>query len=87
MLTERSGEALTWLRSRVGVGLTEVGQLGGHSYARTYRPSEGLAGATMMVVLGKLVEKGINPQPPTRSGASPWHSSTNNVSFFWRGLD
>jgi len=55
MLTERSGEALTWLRSRVGVGLTEVGQLGGHSYARTYRPSEGLAGATMMVVLGKLV--------------------------------
>ena len=55
-LTDGSGAALQWLGGRVGIHLNQVGQLGGHSRARTYRPSEGLTGMELINALQKQID-------------------------------
>jgi hypothetical protein len=59
VLTEGSVDSLAWLRSRLAenLNLDLVGQMGGHSKARTHRPSSGLAGSAMIFALQKQVEK------------------------------
>ncbi|GBG31049.1 Succinate dehydrogenase ubiquinone flavoprotein subunit 1, mitochondrial [Hondaea fermentalgiana] len=56
VLTKGSADALAWLRSRVGLALDEVGQLGGHSRPRTWRPSTGLAGSELIVAVNRAVK-------------------------------
>lgn len=51
VLVKRSGKALEWVRRRSGLALGKRGQLGGHSRARTHRPSEGMSGAEMIFAL------------------------------------
>lgn len=55
--TSKSGDSLAWLRQRVGMHLDDRGRLGGHSYPRTYRPKEGIAGASLIYNIAKLIEK------------------------------
>lgn len=57
VLTQGSVEALEWLRSRVGMSLGEVSQLGGHSRPRTWRPSTGLAGSELIVAVNRAVKE------------------------------
>ena len=59
VLTEGSVDSLAWLRSRLGenLNLDLVGQMGGHSFARTHRPSKGLAGSAMIFALEKQLKK------------------------------
>jgi succinate dehydrogenase/fumarate reductase flavoprotein subunit len=54
-LAEGSVSTLEWLRSRVHVSLDKVSQLGGHSHARTHRPSSGLAGSELVNALKRAV--------------------------------
>jgi len=56
-LTGRSAEAVEWLRRRTGVDLSVLAQLGGHSYKRTYRPSNGMVGAEIIYGMQKEVKK------------------------------
>ena len=56
VLAAGSVETFVWLRDRVGVDLSRVGQLGGHSHARTHRPSAGMAGSTLVLALQKQCE-------------------------------
>jgi hypothetical protein len=56
-LTEGSVETLEWFKTRVGVDLSLVGQLGGHSYARTHRPASGMAGSVLVTSVQKACEK------------------------------
>lgn len=44
ILVNNSSKAIEWLKSRVGVSLDSVGQLGGHTVARTYRPTSSTIG-------------------------------------------
>ncbi|KAI2512466.1 hypothetical protein MHU86_1919 [Fragilaria crotonensis] len=48
ILVNNSGDAVTWLKERAGVDLSLLAQLGGHSYKRTHRPSNGAVGAEIM---------------------------------------
>jgi len=57
VLTEHSGAAIEFLRTRGGVELNKVGQLGGHSAARTYRPTDGLAGQELVFGVQRVVKK------------------------------
>jgi len=59
VLTSGSVDSLAWLRSRLqeNLNLDLVGQMGGHSKARTHRPSSGLAGSAMIFALQKQLEK------------------------------
>jgi flavocytochrome c len=41
LLTSQSADAITWLADEIGVDLSVVAQLGGHSVARTHRPASG----------------------------------------------
>lgn len=51
-LVKESRTALEWLKSRANVDVSNVAQLGGHSYPRTYRPSGKLPiGAELMIHL------------------------------------
>ena len=63
VLTEGSVDALAWLRSRLAenLNLDLVGQMGGHSKARTHRPSSGLAGSAMIFAIQKQLEKYMLP--------------------------
>jgi flavocytochrome c len=54
-LVSRSGDAVTWLKTRAGVDLSLVAQLGGHSTKRTHRPSNGMAGAEIIYGMQKAV--------------------------------
>jgi flavocytochrome c len=56
-LVNNSGQAVTWLKERVGVDLSLLAQLGGHSAQRTHRPSNGMAGAEIMYRMQKVVRK------------------------------
>mmetsp|Transcript_9636 Transcript_9636/g.14274 ORF Transcript_9636/g.14274 Transcript_9636/m.14274 type:complete len:1290 (+) Transcript_9636:112-3981(+) len=56
-LVGNSGEAVTWLRNRVGVDLSLLAQLGGHSHKRTHRPSNGMAGAEIIYGVQKRVRE------------------------------
>ena len=68
VLTEGSVDSLAWLRSRLSenLQLDLVGQMGGHSKARTHRPSSGLAGSAIIFALQKQVDKYM--QPPAGGG-------------------
>jgi flavocytochrome c len=48
MLVQNSGEAIDWLRNRIQIPLDSICQLGGHSVARTYRPSQGSVGFSII---------------------------------------
>jgi flavocytochrome c len=54
-LVSKSEQAVTWLKDRVGVDLSLLAQLGGHSSKRTHRPSNGMAGAEIMYNMQKAV--------------------------------
>jgi len=71
VLTEGSVDSLAWLRSRLAenLNLDLVGQMGGHSKARTHRPSSGLAGSAMIFAIQKQLEKYM--LPPAGGGAAP----------------
>jgi succinate dehydrogenase/fumarate reductase flavoprotein subunit len=56
VLTEGSVETLSWFKQRVGVDLSLVGRLGGHKHARTHRPAQGMAGATLVTATLKACE-------------------------------
>jgi len=57
VLTSRSGDAIEFLRNRGGLVLDKIGQLGGHSAARTYRPSTGMAGQELVYALQRAVKE------------------------------
>ena len=57
VLAVQSGPTLRWLRERVGLPLEKVGQLGGHSHPRTFRPADGLAGQQLVTALLKQLKK------------------------------
>jgi len=65
VLTEGSVDSLAWLRGRLAenLNLDLVGQMGGHSKARTHRPSSGLAGSAMIFAIQKQVEKYMATPP------------------------
>lgn len=56
-LVGNSEKAVTWLKDRVGVDLSLLAQLGGHSHKRTHRPSNGMAGAEIIFAIQKAVRK------------------------------
>eukprot|EP01063_Lacrimia_lanifica_P027523 TRINITY_DN3875_c0_g2_i1.p1 TRINITY_DN3875_c0_g2~~TRINITY_DN3875_c0_g2_i1.p1 ORF type:complete len:1108 (+),score=473.13 TRINITY_DN3875_c0_g2_i1:112-3435(+) len=56
-LAEHSGKAVRFVTDRVGLALDKVVQMGGHSFPRTYRPSQGMAGAEIVLALNAQVEK------------------------------
>lgn len=56
-LVRNSGEAVRWLVERAGVDLSRVAQLGGHSYKRTNRPDNGMAGAEIIYGMGRAVKE------------------------------
>ena len=66
VLTSRSHRALDFLRNRVGLDLPKKGQLGGHSFARTYRPTTGMAGSEMVFAMTKIL-KGLDGGPNLRT--------------------
>jgi succinate dehydrogenase/fumarate reductase flavoprotein subunit len=84
VLTEGSVDALAWLRSRLAenLNLDLVGQMDGHSKARTHRPSNGLAGSAMIFAIQKQLEKYM--LPPASGGVAPlelmkWTSATKLI--------
>jgi flavocytochrome c len=54
-LVSKSADAVAWLKNRVGVDLSLVAQLGGHSAQRTHRPSNGMAGSEIIYGIQKAV--------------------------------
>ena len=56
VLVNNSGAAVAWLKERSGVDLSLLAQLGGHSYKRTHRPSNGMAGAEIIYAVQKAVK-------------------------------
>lgn len=54
-LVSNSGDAVTWLKERVGVDLSLVAQLGGHGHKRTHRPKNGMVGAEVIYGMQKAV--------------------------------
>ena len=51
ILTESANVSVAWLEGVTGVNLTSVGQMGGHSTARTWKPEHGVVGAELMAGL------------------------------------
>lgn len=68
VLTRESSDAVTWMVDEIGVDLSVVAPLGGHSVARTHRGAGKLPPGAAMVtaLLGKLKE---NPNFTLTSGA------------------
>jgi hypothetical protein len=56
-LVSNSGDAVAWLKERVGVDLSLLAQLGGHSHKRTHRPSNGMVGAEVIFWMQKAVRE------------------------------
>jgi flavocytochrome c len=56
VLTKGSFEALSWVRERVGLPMMKKSQLGGHRFARTWRPENGMAGSEIIFALNKIVK-------------------------------
>lgn len=54
-LVQNSASAVTWLHNRVGVDLSSIVQLGGHSRKRTHRPNVGFVGAEIMNALTNAI--------------------------------
>ncbi|KAI3331493.1 flavocytochrome c [Xylariaceae sp. AK1471] len=60
LMTSHSADAVTWLADEIGVDLSLVAQLGGHSVARTHRPASGPPPGAAIV--GALLKKlGADP--------------------------
>jgi flavocytochrome c len=57
ILVERANVSVAWLERVSGVALNSVGQLGGHRFARTWKPEHGLVGAEIMGGLIRAVKK------------------------------
>ena len=57
LLARSSEGAIEWLRQRTKVDLSKLAQLGGHSYARTHRPANGMIGAELVYALQREVRK------------------------------
>jgi hypothetical protein len=55
VLVGNSAQAVTWLKERIGVDLSLLAQLGGHSHKRTHRPSNGMVGAEIIYGMQKAV--------------------------------
>ena len=56
-LATKSGETLSWIRGRLELPLEQMGQMGGHTKPRTYRPSTGLAGSELIAALQKQLKR------------------------------
>lgn len=56
VLVSKSEEAVVWLKERVGIDLSLIAQLGGHSHKRTHRPSNGMVGAEIIYGMQKAVQ-------------------------------
>jgi len=57
LLASSSQGAIEWLLNRTSIDLSKVAQLGGHKYARTHRPANGMIGAELVFALQKEVRK------------------------------
>ncbi len=57
VLVQGSEKAVKWLGDRVGVDLSRVAQLGGHSAKRTNRPANGMAGAEIIYGMQRAVKE------------------------------
>jgi succinate dehydrogenase/fumarate reductase flavoprotein subunit len=81
VLTEGSVGSLTWLRERLQehLKLDLVGQLGGHSYPRTHRPSTGLAGSSIIFAIEKQLNKYLTEANP-RLTMMKWTRATKLVT-------
>jgi len=55
-LVENSEAAVQWLKDRVGVDLSVLAQLGGHSHKRTHRPKQGMVGAEIIYNVQRAVK-------------------------------
>jgi flavocytochrome c len=55
-LVSNSADAVAWLQNRLGVDLSLVAQLGGHSTKRTHRPKNGMVGAEVIYAIQKAVK-------------------------------
>lgn len=89
VLIENSAECLQWLQTRVGVNLTETSltRLGGHSHARTHRPTKGTIGYSLIVAMQNALkdyeEKGsLKIMVSTRATGL---IEQNNSEICWNG--
>jgi len=57
LLASSSADAIKWLQERTGIDLSRLAQLGGHSFARTHRPANGMVGSELTVALSRAVKK------------------------------
>jgi flavocytochrome c len=64
-LISKSADAVTWLRTRLGVDLSLVAQLGGHSTFRTHRPKNGMVGAEIIYAIQKAIKTYVKDQQVT----------------------
>jgi len=55
-LVKNSARALRYLGQRIGVDLSLVAQLGGHSRKRTHRPNNGMVGAEVIYGMTKVIK-------------------------------
>ena len=55
-LVDNSEAAVNWLKSRVGVDLSILAQLGGHGHKRTHRPNQGMVGAEIIFHISRAVK-------------------------------
>lgn len=55
-LVGNSEAAVQWLKNRVGVDLSVLAQLGGHSHKRTHRPKQGMVGAEIIYNIQRAVK-------------------------------
>ena len=55
-LVDNSEAAVNWLKSRVGVDLSVLAQLGGHGHKRTHRPTQGMVGAEIIFHISRAVK-------------------------------
>ncbi|EJK77498.1 hypothetical protein THAOC_00669 [Thalassiosira oceanica] len=59
-LVDNSEAAVNWLKSRVGVDLSVLAQLGGHGHKRTHRPNQGMVGAEIIFHISRAVKSYSN---------------------------
>ena len=64
-LISKSADAVTWLRTRLGVDLSLVAQLGGHSTFRTHRPKNGMVGAEIIYAIQKAIKSYVKVKQVT----------------------
>uniref|UniRef100_A0A7S3KZI5 Cytochrome b5 heme-binding domain-containing protein n=1 Tax=Amphora coffeiformis TaxID=265554 RepID=A0A7S3KZI5_9STRA len=74
-LTGHSAAVWQWYTQRVGVDLSQVAQLGGHSRPRTFRPAVGMVGAALTTALQLALQHYTTTQQLT------WHMETRVVEL------